>query len=77
MKQATRLLEDALKLGVGERAELAAELIASLDAKADHDAEAAWAVEIEERAAKARAGADRGEPWTDVRERVERVLAKR
>jgi putative addiction module component (TIGR02574 family) len=76
-KATSKLLEDALKLGVGERAELASELIASLDAEADEEAEAAWAAEIEERAARARSGEDPGEPWPEVRARLERGLKSR
>lgn len=75
MTKATgKLLQDALKLDAAERAELASELIASLDAEADEDVEAAWATEIGERAARARSGADPGKPWPEVRERVERDL---
>ena len=76
MTKATgKLLQDALKLNAAERAELASELIASLDAEAaDEDAEAAWATEIGERAARARSGEDPGEPWPDVRDRLERDL---
>ena len=49
---AKKLLNEALGLPTEERAELAAELIASLDGPADADVEAAWAAEIERRAAK-------------------------
>jgi putative addiction module component (TIGR02574 family) len=76
-KGARQLLEDALKLGTQERAALAAELIESLDPETDEDAEAAWAEEISQRAARARSGEDPGTPSADVRERVERGLAKR
>lgn len=76
-KAAAKLLEEALKLDSAGRAELAAELIASLDIGADESVEAAWATEIEERAARARSGADSGEPWPEVRERLERDLRSR
>ena len=76
-KAASKLLEDALKLDVKERAELASELLASLDAEPDEDAEAAWAAEIQERAAQARSGEDPGKPWPEVRERLERDLKHR
>jgi len=76
-KAATKLLEQALELDAAGRAELAAELIASLDAGADEGAEAAWAAEIEERAARARSGADLGEPRSDVRDHLERDLRSR
>jgi hypothetical protein len=44
-KAAEALLADALRLSPEVRAELAAELLASLDGPADPDAEAAWAAE--------------------------------
>jgi len=73
-KATSKLLQDALKLGPAERAELASELIASLDAEADPDAENAWVTEIEERAARARSGEDPGKPWPEVRDRLKRNL---
>lgn len=76
-KATSKLLEDALKLEVTERAKLASELLASLDAEANDDAEAAWAAEIEERAARARSGEDPGKPWPEVRERLKRDLKRR
>lgn len=76
-KATSKLLEDALKLEVAERAELASELIASLDAETDDDAEGAWAAEIEERAARARSGEDPGKPWPEVRDRLHRDLKRR
>ena len=44
---AAAVLADALRLDEHARAELAAELIASLDGPADPDAESQWATEIE------------------------------
>jgi putative addiction module component (TIGR02574 family) len=73
----SKLLKDALKLDVAERAELASELISSLDAEGDEEAEAAWVTEIEERAARARSGKDPGKPWPEVRDRLERDLKNR
>ena len=76
-KVGEKLLEDALKLALPERAELASELLASLDGAPDEDVEAAWAEEIERRAARARSGADPGRPWPEVRDRIRTGLAKR
>jgi putative addiction module component (TIGR02574 family) len=76
-KDGERLLHDALKLGLPERAELAVELLASLDGAPDEDAEAAWAAEIERRTARARSGDDPGRPWSEVRDRIRSGLAKR
>jgi putative addiction module component (TIGR02574 family) len=76
-KASAKLLEDALRLGLPERAELAAELLASLDGAPDEDAEAAWAAEIERRAARARSGDDSGTPWPEVRDRIQDELRNR
>jgi putative addiction module component (TIGR02574 family) len=76
-KTGEKLLEDALKLALAERAELAAELLASLDGAPDADAEAAWAAEIERRAERARSGADPGRPWPEARDRIRNGFAKR
>jgi hypothetical protein len=50
-KAAEAVLAEALRLDVDARAELAAEILASLDGPADPDAEAAWATEIQRRVA--------------------------
>ena len=76
-KTGEKLLEDAMKLGLPERAELAAELIASLDGEPDQDTEAAWAAEIERRAIRARSGDDTGTPWAEVRGRIRDGLTRR
>ena len=49
-ERARKLLHDAMNLPVSERAELAADLLASLDGEPEADVEAAWASEIERRA---------------------------
>ena len=54
-KPMTSVLADALRLHEDARAELAAELLASLDGPADPDAERVWDVEIERRIAANRA----------------------
>ena len=76
-KTSEKLLEDALKLHLPERAELAAELLASLDGAPDDDAEAAWAAEIERRAERARCGDDPGTSWPEARDRIRNELGKR
>jgi putative addiction module component (TIGR02574 family) len=63
-----------LRLDLDARAEVAAELLASLDGQTDPDAEAAWAVEIERRVAAIEAGTEKLEPWEDVRRRIERDI---
>jgi putative addiction module component (TIGR02574 family) len=72
-----RILEDAMQLAANERAELAAELIASLDGAADPDAGEAWASEVRRRARDAYSGRDQGEPWAEVREQVRDELRRR
>lgn len=66
-ERARKLLEDAMALPVTERAELAADLLASLDGDPDPEVEAAWAREIERRAREALADADDDIAWETVR----------
>jgi hypothetical protein len=64
--RAQELLREALTLPVTERADVAAELLASLDeAPPEHPAEveAAWAREIERRARRVMSGESAGEAW--------------
>ena len=65
---------------VAERADVAAELLASLDDAETEDpgeVEAAWAAEIERRARRVMSGESAGVPWEDVRRRAEAELRKR
>jgi putative addiction module component (TIGR02574 family) len=78
--RAQELLREALTLPVEERADVAAELLASLDdtpATNAAEVEAAWAREIERRARRVMTGESVGEPWEDVRARVTQRLAGR
>lgn len=77
--RAQQVLRDALALPVEERADVAAELLASLDDAPQEDqaqVEAAWAREIERRARRVMSGESAGEPWEDVRARVVRRLTE-
>jgi len=76
-KVGQRVLDEALQLDLSERAELAVELIASLDGEKDSDAEAAWADEIERRAIRARSGDDQGRPWAAARDEAKAALDER
>lgn len=76
-KTGQKVLHEALRLELAERAELAAELLASLDGEPDQDVEAAWAAEIERRAARARSGKDAGRPWAEARGAAKDALNKR
>jgi putative addiction module component (TIGR02574 family) len=76
-KATSALLADALRLSESARAELAAELLASLDGPADADAQAAWAAEIGRRIAAIESGRMHLESWDEVKQRVARdVLAR-
>lgn len=78
-ERAQALLREALKLPSEERADVAAELLASLDEPEAEDAAAvqsAWATEIERRARRVLAGESAGEPWEDVRDRISRSLTE-
>jgi putative addiction module component (TIGR02574 family) len=73
------VLRDAMALPTRERAEVAAELLASLDERVDGDADAvgaAWAEELEHRARRVVSGDDPGEPWGAVRDRIRSQLAR-
>jgi putative addiction module component (TIGR02574 family) len=76
----TQLLRDALFLPVDERADMAVQLLASLDDCASEDTaavQAAWAREIEARARRVVAGESTAKPWNDVRAQVSRRLTER
>ena len=76
-KAAKAVLADALRLREDERAELAAEVLASLDGPADPDAEAAWETEIRRRIDAIDAGAMDFEPWDTVKQRIEKEILGR
>ena len=67
---ARQLLEQALRLSDEERAALAGELIQSLDAEVDADAEAAWSAEIRRRLERVDAGGAKTIPWAEARRRI-------
>ena len=71
MTKATEsVLADALRLDAKARAELAAELIASLDGPADPDAATAWDEEIRRRVDALKAGTEQLESWESVKRRI-------
>ena len=73
---AQKLFEQALTLAANDRAELAAQLLASLD-EAEADVESAWALEIERRAAEARLNPDDDEDWRTVLDEIQREVLSR
>ena len=78
MSKATEsVLADALRLDPEARAEVVAELLASLDGPADPDAEDAWDAEIERRIEAIETGAIRLESWAEVKRRIERDILGR
>ena len=70
------LLEQVLELPLDERAKLAAELLESLQ-DTEEDVEAAWAAEIRDRVAAARAGDLESTDWQTGLRRVERNVLGR
>ena len=76
---AEAVLREALTLPSRDRAEVAAELLASLDEPALTGADAvhaAWAEELEHRARRALSGEDPGEEWPALRDRLRNRLAR-
>ena len=76
-RAAQAVLADALRLDFQSRAELAAELLGSIDGPSDPDAEAAWNAEIRRRIAAVEAGTENLAPWEEVRRRIEREILHR
>jgi putative addiction module component (TIGR02574 family) len=66
-ERARKLLQDAMELPLPERAELATDLLASLDGEPDGGVEAAWTAEVERRAREALADPDDDIGWETVR----------
>ncbi len=61
-----QLLDGAMRLPQGQRAEFAARLIDTLDPKTDDDAHAAWEDEIKRRMAEIDSGAVKTIPWSEA-----------
>lgn len=76
-KSAEAVLAEALQLDDQDRAELAAELLASLDGPADPGAEEAWAEEIERRVESLENGTAELESWEEVKRRIEKEILGR
>jgi putative addiction module component (TIGR02574 family) len=71
---AARVLENALQLQAPERAEIAEELLLSLEDDSRQQIEAAWATEIQRRAADARANPHDEVEWREALRDVEREV---
>ena len=68
-----RLLEEALELPPGERADLAASLLDSLDDGEDEGVEESWAAEIKKRVEDVESGRVKTVPWSEARRRILRL----
>ena len=75
-KLADTVFADALRLDPKARAELAVDLLASLDGPPDVDAQA-WAAEIERRTKAIEDGTEELEPWEEVKLRIEKDILGR
>lgn len=71
------LAQQALELEPGDRLQLAAELIDSVEGKADPEWEAAWSQELDRRVSEADRTGNRGRPWDEVRKDLLARLADR
>jgi hypothetical protein len=74
--RAQKVLGEALDLTDEERAEVALELVASLDGPRDADAEDAWVTEIERRARRVLSDPDGGEDRSAARAEMESKLRR-
>jgi putative addiction module component (TIGR02574 family) len=74
MRTMDKLIDEALLLPEGQRAEVAARLLESLDPAKDEAVDAAWTAEIERRCADRDAGRTVGADWEDVRLRIEKEI---
>lgn len=74
--RAQKMVGEALNLTDDERAEVALELVASLDGPRDADAEDAWVTEIERRARRALLEPNGGQEWSAARAEIESKLRR-
>jgi hypothetical protein len=75
-----KLLNEAMALAPGDRADVAAELLVSLDEPIAADQasiQSAWNKEIENRARRVDETGASSEPWEDVRDRIADRLSSR
>ncbi|HSQ64672.1 MAG TPA: addiction module protein [Polyangiaceae bacterium] len=70
------LLHDALDLPVEERAQLAADLLATLDGPPDSDARGAWTEELRRRVERMLAGEATAVSWSELRAKLRERWAK-
>jgi len=73
-QEARELLQKALALPENERAELAGNLISSLDATVDRDVDAAWQQEVVRRLHEVQSGKLETIPWEEVQQKGRTLL---
>ena len=73
-QEAHELLQRALALPENERAELAGNLISSLDTTVDPDVDAAWQQEVARRAQEVQSGKVKTVPWEGVQRKGRSLL---
>lgn len=64
------IVEQALKLSPTERADVAEQLLASLDEALDSDVEKAWQEEVQQRLQQIERGEVKTIPWEEVQRRL-------
>jgi putative addiction module component (TIGR02574 family) len=67
---AAKLLADAIQLPEGDRGDLAAKLIESLDPGSEDDVAAAWSAEIRQRLDELQSGQVQAVSWTEARRMI-------
>ena len=77
MANGKQMLPKLRNLPASERAQLATELIASLDESEDSDAAEAWLRELDKRAEDVTSGWVKTERWAKIRKRIEARLRAR
>jgi putative addiction module component (TIGR02574 family) len=77
MATGKQILPKLLKLPASERAELATQLIRSLDDGEDRDAAEAWLRELDKRTNDVVSGRVKTVPWAKARKRIEAKLRAR
>jgi putative addiction module component (TIGR02574 family) len=73
-QEAHELLQKALALPENERAELAGNLISSLDATVDQDVDSAWQQEVVRRLREVQSGEVKTIPWEEVQRKGRTLL---
>lgn len=64
------IVEQALKLSPSERADVAEQLLVSLDDAVDSDVEKAWQEEVQQRLQQVERGEVKTIPWEEVQRRL-------